>query len=140
MSNKENRKGVYFSKSNQDLKEYVEDNIIDFTSYIMDLIRRDMNGELNQVKVINQNLREIKSSLATIQEDVEQLKQQPVPQSFHPMFYQPQMATPFQAPVAVEPQPQPLEAAEPSTSRPSRKPRSKEDKQKIAKALQMGNE
>ena len=102
MSNKENRKGVYFSKSNQDLKEYVEDNIIDFTSYIMDLIRRDMNGELNQIKVINQNLREIKASLATIQEDVEQLKQQPVPQSFHPMFYQPQMATTFQAPVEVE--------------------------------------
>lgn len=138
MSNKENRKGVYFSKSNQDLKEYVEDNIIDFTSYIMDLIRRDMNGEFNQVKVINQNLREIKASLATIQEDVEQLKQQPVPQSFHPMFYQHQMATPFQAPVAVEPQP--LEATEPSISRPSRKPRSKEDKQKRAKALQMGNE
>ena len=137
MSNKENRKGVYFSKSNQDLKEYVEDNIIDFTSYIMDLIRRDMNGELNQVKVINQNLREIRTTLTAIQEDVEQLKHQPMSQSFHPMFYQPQMATPFQAPIAVEPKSVEVENAEAATSKTIRKSLSREDRKKRAQSRDM---
>lgn len=91
MSNKENRKGVYFSKTNQDLKEYVEENIFDFTAYVMNLIRRDMNGELNQINVIEQNLKQMTIAIETLKEEVASLKSQSSTPAFHPMYYAPQM-------------------------------------------------
>lgn len=139
MSNKENRKGVYFSKTNQDLKEYVEENVLDFTAYIMNLIRRDMNGELNQIEVINQNLKQVTVAIDTLKEEVYALKNQSSTPAFQPMYYTPQMIPqqmiPQQIPTSTEIPP--LE--EITTSKP-KKSKSSSEKRKHFKTAMTFNE
>ena len=139
MSNKENRKGVYFSKTNQDLKEYVEENVFDFTAYVMNLIRRDMNGELNQIEVINQNLKQVTVAIDTLKEEVSTLKNQTSNPAFQPMYYAPQMMPQqiisHQMPTLTE-----VSLSEEITTSKPKKPKSSSEKKKHFKTAMTFNE
>ena len=144
MSNKENRKGVYFSKTNQDLKEYVEENVFDFTAYVMNLIRRDMNGELDQIKVINQNLKQVTLAIDTLKEEVSALKNQSSNPAFQPMYYAPQMMPQQMMPQPIVPHQiststEVLLSEETTTSKP-KKPKSSSEKRKHFKTAMTFNE
>ena len=93
MAKNENRKSVYFSKANQDLKEYIEDNDIDFTSYVLDLIRRDYEGQLDVIEQQQRSNRKVLKSLESVQDElaelkeiVEQLKNAPTPTYMMPSY------------------------------------------------------
>ena len=135
MSNKENRKGVYFSKSNQDLKEYVEENVFDFTAYVMNLIRRDMNGELDQIEVINQNLKQVTSAIDTLKEEIAILKNQSSTPAFQPMYYPPQMMPQQMMAQPVVTNPTPALTEESSTPKPTKQKSSAEKRNRLKTAM-----
>lgn len=95
MSNKDNRKGVYFSKSNQDVKEYVDDHVIDFTAYVIDLIRKDMNGDFYQSQQIHQELHQLTQQFQALKESIESVQRQPIQPLYSPMFYPSQPTAPL---------------------------------------------
>lgn len=87
MNHKDNRKGVYFSKNNQDVKEYVDDHVMDFTAYVIDLIRKDMNGDFYQSQQVHHELHQLTQQIQALKESIELIQRQPVQPFYSPMFY-----------------------------------------------------
>ena len=63
------RKIIYFNKANSKLlDELSSDKLDDFSNYVCDLIRKDLENE--EMKVIAADLEEIKNKLDALQESV----------------------------------------------------------------------